>query len=157
MLYHPNNYLIEVKAQNNALPPLAPIYVRVTSVISTCHHLLWLTILAKTIRRLKNITYRNSTVKLYNNNTYPVLLDLICLALHDILCLIDFALNDAFVQPFFMTLHLHILLDLRNGDILFVPQRNHFIERKYKLKSHPADTFLIKGWYIFRYLMCIKG
>mmetsp|Transcript_7676 Transcript_7676/g.13808 ORF Transcript_7676/g.13808 Transcript_7676/m.13808 type:complete len:318 (+) Transcript_7676:387-1340(+) len=58
------------------------------------------------------------------------LFDLHRLALHDVLGVVDLALDDHLVQLLFVALHVRVLLHLRSCDVLLEAVGNHLIERK---------------------------
>lgn len=54
-------------------------------------------------------------------SNYLAFVNLTSFALHDILGLVDFALHDQLMQSLLVTLHLAVLFNLCNSDIVLVP------------------------------------
>ena len=77
----------------------------------------------------------------------PVDLELVNLhrlALHDILGVVDLALDDHLVQLLLVALHLGERLHLRHGDVLLVPQRDDLVEREDQVERVPRDALLVR-------------
>mmetsp|Transcript_12803 Transcript_12803/g.44505 ORF Transcript_12803/g.44505 Transcript_12803/m.44505 type:complete len:371 (+) Transcript_12803:1817-2929(+) len=74
-----------------------------------------------------------------------VLVDLPRLLLHDVLRVVDLALDDHLVELLLVGLHLDVRADLLQGHIFLVPEADDLVEREDQLKGVAAHRLLVSS------------
>mmetsp|Transcript_40248 Transcript_40248/g.104177 ORF Transcript_40248/g.104177 Transcript_40248/m.104177 type:complete len:594 (-) Transcript_40248:31-1812(-) len=79
------------------------------------------------------------------------LLDLHRLLLHDVLGVVDLALDDHLVQLLLVALHVGVLLHLRRRDVLLEAVADDLVEGKEQLKRRARDRLLLQRLHVHRH------
>lgn len=91
------------------------------------------------------------------NEAHLTFVNFVSLVLHDVLSVVYFALDDEGAEPLLMTLHLGVLLYLRNSNIFFVPKQDDLIEGKNELKGRFAYSLIVERRAILGHLQWGQG